>query len=207
MEIYSDLLESYQNNLNDVNELIDEIIDSKKYFENNNKEDIIQTLDECLIILNLRGFLIFSNFDTVLLIKFLKDNSIPNSQKIYFSKKSYLLIYEVLNTFNSLNKKLKNYCSKNNELLIDYRELNNKINVFKLEFQFETKIKTIRNIISGHFNKSFKLHYSLYKELDIDNTIIMISKFIRLSIEIHNLIIKIESIQIDEIHKINNNNN
>jgi hypothetical protein len=102
-------------------------------------------------------------------------NSTTEWEKIHHSKTGYLLIYEIINNYES-NKKsiLDNINEEMPELFPLFKKNAKLLKAFKKEFDFEGKIKTIRNKCSGHINIEFLDYYNAISSINSEECILAI---------------------------------
>lgn len=94
-------------------------------------------------------------------------NSKTDWENIYYSKHGFLTIYETLKTYNHYQKDFKRIVeSEHSHLSEQYKEMNLILKKFKKEFEYDTKISTIRNKAAGHFDKDFLVYYEQIQTID-----------------------------------------
>ncbi|WNM18599.1 hypothetical protein [Flavobacterium capsici] len=190
---YDKVLVENQNDLDSIRELIDDFLKIKLIFVNKNKST--ELVNEYLLTLNLIGFLITSKIDIVIIFKYLSKKNLTNAESNYFNKKGYLVIYEVLNTYNKLNQFLKITSKIYPELKNHHNKITFEVSKFKLLVNFDGYIKDIRNTVSGHFNSSFMIHYDTLNELHNEQSKFHFLMFMDLINEIRNYVNELEKQQ------------
>lgn len=87
------------------------------------------------------------------------------------------------NRFNSHRKKLNDITSKYKKFKNEFIEIEKELKLFKKEYEFKTKLKSIRNKTIAHIDEDFKSYYDNLSTLDKKYTIRMIENFIAINIK------------------------
>lgn len=132
-------------------------------------------------LLYFNSLITISKLDLSIILKNLKLSE-DKWENIYFMKSAFLTINETIDGYNSHRKKLFAITEKYPQFKIDFFKIEKGIKQFKKDFEFETKIKLIRNKTAGHIDKDFKLYYDELNKLKKSKSLKMIEKFIELNI-------------------------
>ena len=123
-----------------------------------------------------------------------------NIESKFFIKNIYLIIYETLKTYQKHQEKLKNLSfllKIENEFIL----LNKNIKNFKKTYKFDSKLKQIRNNVSGHISSDFKEFYDSLIKLDVASTIALSTSFMLVLQDFSSHILNIKKIFLSEINK------
>lgn len=102
-------------------------------------------------------------------------NSTTEWEKIHFSKTGYLLIYEIINNYESNKKSILDSIKADiAELLPIFKQNAEYLKAFKKEFDFDGKIKKIRHKCSGHIDKEFLEYYDAISTISSEECILAI---------------------------------
>jgi hypothetical protein len=98
---------------------------------------------------------------------------------IYYSKYSFLIIYETIKTHHKYQKDFRKILNKYYPNLIDeFNELNYSLKQFKNKFKYDTKIAFLRNNASGHWNNDFSVYYEQISNLTLVDSVKAITEFL-----------------------------
>jgi hypothetical protein len=98
---------------------------------------------------------------------------------IFYSKSGFLAIYETVKTYHKYQKDFRIIVDKHHpHLKEEYTELNLVLKKFKSDFEYDTKISTLRNKAGGHFNEDFLVYYEQIRKIDKQNSVNAIKEFL-----------------------------
>ncbi|CAM3346123.1 hypothetical protein [Empedobacter stercoris] len=137
---------------------------------------------------NFSKYFFLNDIETILTISQLdlavNAKNLINTKKkweiIFFSKNSYLVIYETINAFTRINKFLYENTKNHEELKETFQKCTKELRNFKNEFEFQTTMNYIRNKTSGHIHEDLDEYYKIVNNLDAEKTANMILKFLDL---------------------------
>jgi len=88
-------------------------------------------------------------------------------EKIYYSRMSFLTIYETIQTYHTYQLSVNEYLEENHPALkTQYKEINKILKEFKKQYDYDNKISSIRNKTAGHFHKEFSEFYIQIKNIE-----------------------------------------
>jgi hypothetical protein len=98
---------------------------------------------------------------------------------IYYSKYSFLIIYETIKTFHKYQTDFRAILEKDfMHLKDDYNRLNDALKIYKNKYDYDNKISTIRNKTGGHFNEDFLIYYEQITKLEKLDSVNAITDFL-----------------------------
>ncbi|MFD0701925.1 hypothetical protein [Myroides pelagicus] len=136
-------------------------------------------------------------------LSYIKKNLIGSETKNeekYFIKLAYLNIYEAVNSYNKKITIIKEFIP-NEYYDKQLKELNKILTKFKIEYEFEKKIKSVRNKIIAHFESDINEYFRVIEQLDRNNCIQMINTFSLFYIFILNYITDLYRITVKPLPK------
>lgn len=102
-------------------------------------------------------------------------NTTTEWEKIHFSKTGYLLIYEIINNYETNKRSILESINEDMpELLPIFKKNSELLKAFKKEFDFEVKIKNIRHKCSGHIDKEFLDYYEAISSISSEECILAV---------------------------------
>lgn len=102
-------------------------------------------------------------------------NATTEWERIYFSKTGYLLIYEIINNYESNKKSILDSINQEIPELLPIFKMNAKLlKVFKKDFDFEGKIKSVRHKCSGHIDREFLDYYDAISTINSEECILAV---------------------------------
>lgn len=94
-------------------------------------------------------------------------NSKTEWENIYFSKISFLTIYETISTYHEYQISIKPIVNSDHPHLLEpYKKTNEILKAFKKDYGYEKVIAPLRNKAAGHYHKDFIEYYEQIKSLD-----------------------------------------
>lgn len=195
---------------NELKNIISELEGNLDFVKKSNEiqiglKEISRQLDSNEILKNDQKILeiIFLITRVCLELSYIKKNLIGSETKNeekYFMKLAYLNIYEAINSYNKKITIIKEFITNeyNNKQL---KELNKILTDFKIKYEFEKKMKFIRNKIIAHFESDINEYVRVIEELDRNNCIQMINTFSFLYIFILNYITDLYQITVKPLLK------
>lgn len=171
----------YTNHLTTLRKHLETLDNARKLVKVLNPNSKFEVFDEIEKFNNYNGYITISMLELSVTCKNICLAK-TDWEKIFFIKYSYLIIHETISKLNSQNNtsNIKRILNDKYPLLNErfLKALNN-IEVFKMKNNYK-KIETTRHYTAGHIEKNLRKYYDTVKELNGEETAIVISEFLRI---------------------------
>ncbi len=195
----SDLFPKYQGSMDGLRETFKGYEKIQDELSKKNIDVKISDSIDLMKEMNFSGFLTISMLDSMILLNSIYETN-DISEKRYFFKQGYLLVYEVLKTYNTHNKIIKPLIStKFPQLNEKHITLAKEIKLFKAKNNYDNHIVNIRNSIAGHIESTFSEYYDVITSLEEVKVFTMLSDFGELLNKIKKLSTELAKLSYEEL--------
>ncbi|WP_420571860.1 hypothetical protein [Kordia sp.] len=143
---------------------------------------------------------IFTNatLDLAIITKNLDAAKYPSEER-FFIRSSYLIVYEMINTYNKFQIEFRELAAKYPKMKIPLDTLNLELKEYRRKHKIDSEASKIRNKTIAHLDKNAIEYHRLTESFDKKSTIIMSMEFLKIMRNITPILQKFHEDQKEEI--------
>lgn len=108
------------------------------------------------------------------------DLSNYKSEERFFIKSSFLIVYEMINTYNKFQIEFRSLSKKYPKMKEPLNELNLELKKFKRTYKIDNEVSKIRNKTIAHIDKNAIEYHKIISSFDKNQTIYMSMEFLKI---------------------------
>lgn len=162
-----ELTEFYTHHLKLVSEISQQMSSVQKMVEDKSPDENTLALKRLTNHLHFTGLILGGMLDCTTITKGLSHSHLY-WDKLYYFRKIYLTMYEMIRTLDKHNQIILEIVNNRNEVAKAlYRRIMQVLKKFKKEYKFDSEMAKIRNTIGGHIHTNFSEYYDQLNKFDM----------------------------------------